>query len=221
MDNEQFYMIPLENYFSISFCSSIKNYFGTESDLEAFVKALRDIKHGDEFIKAYSKFCAGDTDLLYSVGYTKRHLAEPVKMISSKTVEIKDTIHKFQNIHDCTYTHRVGSGTVKQAVFRHEEQFYHAIKPELHDVYLLDKFQDSKWDLLDDWFWGHPGILKMNYQTDTKPTKIYKRATHNVLISNLWLTEGVYHSEKKAFAAMDDTEHLVLRSVWEDVVGDG
>lgn len=31
MDNEQFYMIPLENY------------FGTESDLKAFVKAWEDV----------------------------------------------------------------------------------------------------------------------------------------------------------------------------------
>ena len=211
MVKKDFYGVRLNNYFSPSFCSSHKVYFGTLNDIKTFIESMGSIEQSCMIRNAFKRYLSGETNATYEVAYVQQKLIEEVEWIAEIEVNLGRTAWEFLNVWHYTQYMEIDSAVVKKALIKYKEQYLRVIKASVRglrtcaDINLLEE----EWIALSGGFWGHPGVL-----TSIKDAETY------MAYSNLYMKEKEYATKEEALAKFYADE-VCLDCLCEDVFGNG
>ena len=211
MVKKDFYGVRLNNYFSPSFCSSHKMYFGTLDDIKAFIESMGSGEQSLMIRNSFERYLSGETNTMHEVAYVQQKLIEDVELIAEYAVILGRTAWEFLNVWHYTQYMEMDSAVVKIALVKYEERYLRVIKVSARDIRTCSDINSPKenWLELSDEFWGHPGVLSS--EADGK--------TH-VVYSNLYMKEKEYATSQEALGKFY-TDEVCLDCLCEDVFGDG
>ena len=211
MDKKDFYGVRLNNYFSPSFCSSHKMYFGTLNDIKVFTETIGRSEQACMIRNAFKRYLSGETDATHEVAYTQQKLIDDVELIAETEVRLGYTAWEFLNVWHYTQYMEIDSAVVKTALIKYEDQYFRVIKASARGLRTSPEVNRSKeqWIELSYGFWGHPGIL----------SSVADGETYTVY-SNLYMKEKEYATKEEALAKFRIDE-VCLDCLCEDVFGNG
>ena len=201
------YGITLDDYFSPSFCSSTKTYFGSLDEIQAFIESLEDTEQYLITKEAFKRYLEGDTEATHHVAYSEYRLLETVEVLAEEEIKLDKTAWEFLNVWRFPQYMEIDSGSVKKVILKHGKTYLRAIKASVSGLRTADRpdAPKSEWLELCGGFWGHPGILIAN---------------ENTVHSTLYMKEKEYKTKKKAIENFR-TDPVSLDCMCEDVFGDG
>ena len=211
MDKKDFYGVRLNNYFSPSFCSSHKMYFGTLNDIKTFVESTGNSEQCYMIRKAFERYLSGKTNAMHEVAYVQQKLIEDVELIAETEVNLGHTSWEFFNVWHYTQYMELDFAVVKTALIKYEGQYFRVIKASARGLRTSPEMNRPKeqWIELSYGFWGHSGIL-----SSTKYGETY------IVYSNLYMKEKEYATKEEALAKFR-TDEVCLDCLCEDVFGNG
>ena len=204
------YGISLNDYFTASFCSSTKTYYGTLDEIKTFVDALDNEQFSDTK-EAFKRYLAGDTKVTHYIAYNQHRIIEKAEVLAEEEIELDKTSWKFLNLWSWPQYMEIDSGTVKMMLLKHGKTYFRAIKATvsgLRSSVKEDRPADM-WLELCGGFWGHPCMLIV---TD--------KGESYVVHSSLYMKEKEYATEQEAIENFR-TDTVCLDCLCEDVFGDG
>lgn len=201
------YGITLDDYFSPSFCSSTKTYFGSLDEIQAFIESLEDTEQYLITKEAFKRYLEGDTEATHHVAYSEYRLLETVEVLAEEEIKLDKTAWEFLNVWSFPQYMKIDSGTAKKVLLKHGKTYLRTIKASVSGLRTADRpdAPKSEWLKLCGGFWGHPGILKAN---------------GNTVHSTLYMKEKEYMTKKEAIENFR-TDPVCLDCLCEDVFGDG
>ena len=203
----KFYALTLDDYFSPSFVSGTKRYYGTMDEIKAFIDALDYEKHKST-VDTFREFTDGNAMAVHNVAYIERPLLESVTVVTSAFLYLIDEEWEFKNIWGCIYKMRVKSAYTKALLIKDGNKYIRCISPVMEGLsYQSELIADGRWSPVRD-SWGHPGILIFDQEKD------------EVIRSALYLPERQYDDVQLAVAELDN-EKISLDIVCEDIFTDG
>ena len=211
MDKKDFYVVRLNNYFSPSFCSSHKMYFGTLNDIKAFIESMESGEQSFMIRKAFERYLSGETNDMHEVAYVQQKLIEDVELIAEGKVKLGPTAWEFLNVWHYTQYMGFDSAVVKTALIKYEDRYFRVIKAFARGLRTSPEMKRPKeqWIELSYGFWGHSGIL-----SSTKYGETY------IVYSNLYMKEKEYATKEEALAKFH-TDEVCLDCLCEDIFGNG
>ena len=211
MDKKVFYGVRLNNYFSPSFCSSHKVYFGTLNDIKTFIESMGSIEQSCMIRNAFKRYLSGETDATHEVAYIQQKLIEDVELIAEGKVKLGATAWEFLNVWYRPQYMEFDSAVVKTALVKYEDRYFRVIKASVRGLRTSPEVNRPKeqWIELSDGFWGHPGLLSSAADGETY-----------MVYSNLYMKEKEYISKEEALAKFY-TDEVCLDCLCEDVFGNG
>ena len=211
MNKKDFYGIRLNNYFSPSFCSNHKMYFGTMDDIKTFIEIMGSSEQSGMIKNSFERYLSGDTDATHEVAYIQQKLIEDVELIAEGSVKIGPTAWEFLNVWYHPQYMEIDSAVVKMVLIKYEEQYLRVIKVSVRGLRTCADINRLKeeWIELSEGFWGHPGIL-----SSAKDGEAY------MLHSNLYMKEKEYATKEEALGRFY-TDEVCLNCLCEDVFGNG
>lgn len=203
----KFYALTLDDYFSPSFVSGTKRYYGTMDEIKAFIDALDYEKHKST-VDTFREFTDGNAMTIHNVAYIECPLLESVTVVTSAFLYLINEEWEFKNIWGCVYKMRVKSAHTKAYLIKDGNKYIRCISPVMEGLsYQSELIADGRWSPVRD-SWGHPGILIFDQEKD------------EVIRSALYLPERQYDDVKLAVAELDN-EKISLDIVCEDIFTDG
>ena len=211
MVKKDFYGVRLNNYFSPSFCSSHKVYFGTLNDIKTFIESMGNIEQSRMIINAFKRYLSGETEATHEVAYIQQKLIENVELIAEGEVKLDRAAWEFLNVWYHPQYMVIDSAVLKTALIKYEEQYLRVIKVSVRGLRTCADINrhEEEWMAVSDGFWGHPGVL-----SSTKNGETY------VVCSNLYMKEKEYATKEEALAKFYADE-VCLDCLCEDVFGNG
>ena len=211
MDKKVFYGVLLNNYFSPSFGSKYKMYFGTLNDIKVFVESLENSDQCHSIRNAFQKYISGETNATHEVSYTEQKFIENVELIAEGEVNLDHAAWVFLNVWYHPQYMEIDSAVVKMALIKYKEQYLRVIKASVRGLRTCADINrlEEEWIALSDGFWGHPGVL-----TSIKDAETY------MVYSNLYMKEKEYATKEEALAKFYADE-VCLDCFCEDVFGNG
>lgn len=211
MVKKDFYGVRLNNYFSPSFCSSHKVYFGTLNDIKTFIESMGSIEQSRMIINAFKRYLSGETEATHEVAYVQQKLIENVELIAEGEVKLDRTAWEFLNVWYHPQYMVIDSAVLKTALIKYEEQYLRVIKVSVRGLRTCADINrhEEEWIALSDGFWGHPGVL-----SSTKDGETY------MVYSNLYMKEKEYVTKEEALEKFR-TDEICLNCFCEDVFGNG
>ena len=211
MNKKDFYGIRLNNYFSPSFCSNHKMYFGTMDDIKTFIEIMGISEQSGMIRNSFERYLSGDTNATHEVAYVQQKLVEDVELIAEGKVELGHAAWEFLNVRHYTQYMEIDSAAVKMALIKCEDRYLRVIKVSSRGLRTCADINrpKEKWLELSDGFCGHPGVLSSVADEETY-----------VVYSNLYMKEKEYATRQEALAKFY-TDDVCLDCLCEDVFGDG
>ena len=211
MNKKDFYGIRLNNYFSPSFCSNHKMYFGTMDDIKTFIEIMGSSEQSGMIRNIFERYLSGDTDATHEVAYIQQKLIENVELIAEGEVKLDHAAWEFLNVWYYPQFMEIDSAVVKTALIKYEQQYFRVIKVSVRGLRTCADINRLKeeWIALSDGFWGHPGVL-----SSTKDGETY------MVYSNLYMKEKEYATKEEALAKFHADE-VCLDCLCEDIFGHG
>lgn len=204
---EKYFAITLYDYFSPSFGSGVKRYYGTLDQIKAFVESLNYEDHKST-IDAFHAYLEGNTEATHFADYAERKLLEPVTFIKQRFVYQMRKEWEFKNVWGCIYKMRCDCVHSNAVLIKDGDQYIRCICPVLEKTsYNSEIHAENEWHPLDS-LWGHPGIL--SFGKDQEVT----------IQSSLYLPEKKYSDVKEAVAELG-SDDINLDIVCEDIFADG
>lgn len=205
----KFYALTLNDYFSPSFVSGYKQYYGTIDTIREFIDMLNADRFHDT-ISAFQNYMNGNKEATHYVAYSQQKLLRPVKLIKKSFLYIEGSAQwDFMNLWGFTYSMKYNMASAVTALIQDGDKFIRCIKPTIRRLSYKDDICSSGWLPITQ-FWGHPGLL--TYKNDWKG--------HPVIEGNLYFPERVYEDVKTAIREFN-SEPLDLNIVCEDIFADG
>lgn len=204
------YGINLNDYFTASFCSSTKTYFGSLDEIKSFVDMLEDEEYKDTK-EAFKRFLDGDTEATHYIAYHQHRLIEKAEVLAEEEIELGKTSWEFLNLWRWPQYMEINSGTVRLMLIKYKNTYFRAVKASVSGLRTSveeDRPKD-KWLNLCGGFWGHPCML-----VTTGNSESY------IVHSSLYMKEKEYATEKEALEKFH-TDTVCLDCLCEDVFGDG
>lgn len=209
----EYYKIILTDYASPGFSSHSKDYYGTFTDIEKFIKAIEintniedDI---DGLIAAMDKYKSGDYDCKHSVAYWEEKFVTPVKIIKKSFFTTVDFEWEHKNIWGCSYFMRAKALELEQILLKDGKRYLYCIRPKITNLtYTTDINDDKRWVLLNGMFWGFPETLTFD--------KI-----KNITRSRLYYIGSIYSNENDALLDFGRVDSIVLQAFCNDIFADG
>ena len=211
MNKKDFYGIRLNNYFSPSFCSNHKMYFGTMDDIKIFIEIMGSSEQSGMIRNSFERYLSGDTDATHEVAYIQQKLIENVELIVEGEVKLDHAAWEFLNVWYYPQYMEIDSAVVKIALIKYKEQYLRVIKASVRGLRTcadINRLEEG-WIALSDGFGGHPGVL-----SSTKDGETY------VVCSNLYMKEKEYATKEEALAKFH-VDEVCLDCLCEDVFGNG
>ena len=211
MVKKDFYGVRLNNYFSPSFCSSHKMYFGTLDDIKAFIESMGSDEQSFRIRNAFERYLSRETNAKHEVAYVQEKFVEDVELIAEYEVMLGRTAWKFLNVWHYTQYMEFDSAVVKTALIKYEDRYFRVIKASARGLRTSPEMNRPKeqWIELSYGFWGHSGIL-----SSTKYGETY------IVYSNLYMKEKEYATKEEALAKFHADE-VCLDCLCEDIFGNG
>ena len=211
MNKKDFYGIRLNNYFSPSFCSNHKMYFGTMDDIKTFIEIIGSSEQSGMIKNSFERYLSGDTNATHEVAYVQKKLVEDVELLAEGEVKLDHIAWEFLNVWYYPQYMEIDSGVVKMALIKYEEKYLRVIKAFVRGLRTCADINrlEEEWIALSDGFWGHPGVL-----SSTKDGETY------MVYSNLYMKEKEYATKEEALAKFH-SDKVCLDCLCEDVFGDG
>ena len=211
MNKKDFYGIRLNNYFSPSFCSNHKMYFGTMDDIKTFIEIMGSSEQSGMIRNSFERYLSGDTDATHEVAHIQQKLIENVELIAEGEVKLDHAAWEFLNVWYYPQFMEIDSAVVKTALIKYEQQYFRVIKVSVRGLRTCADINRLKeeWIALSDGFWGHPGVL-----SSTKDGETY------MVYSNLYMKEKEYATKEEALAKFHADE-VCLDCLCEDIFGNG
>ena len=211
MVKKDFYGVRLNNYFSPSFCSSHKMYFGTLDDIKAFIESMGSGEQSLMIRNSFERYLSGETNAMHEVAYVQQKLIEDVELIAEYEVMLGRTAWEFLNVWYYPQYMEIDSAVVKMALINYKEQYLRVIKASVRGLRTCADINrlEEEWIALSDGFWGHPGIL-----SSTKDVETY------MVYSNLYMKEKEYATKEEALVKFH-ADKVCLDCLCEDIFGNG
>ena len=211
MNKKDFYGIRLNNYFSPSFCSNHKMYFGTMDDIKTFIEIMGSREQSGMIRNSFKRYLLGETNATHEIAYIQQKLIENVELIAEGEAKLDYTAWEFLNVWYHPQYMEIDSAVVKMALIKYEEQYLRVIKVSVIGLRTCADINrlEEEWIALSDGFWGHPGVLN-----STKDGETY------VVCSNLYMKEKEYATKEEALAKFH-VDEVCLDCLCEDVFGNG
>ena len=211
METNDFYGVRLNNYFSPSFCSSYKMYFGTLNDIKVFIESLECSEQNFMIRNAFKRYLLGETNVTHEAAYVQQKLIEDVELIAECKVKLGQTAWKFLNVWYRPQYMEFDSAVVKTALIKYEDRYFRVIKASVRGLRTSPEVNRPKdqWIELSYGFWGHPGILSSAVDGETY-----------IVYSNLYMKEKEYATKEEALAKFH-TDEVCLDCLCEDIFGNG
>ena len=211
METNDFYGVRLNNYFSPSFCSSYKMYFGTLNDIKVFIESLECSEQNFMIRNAFKRYLLGETNVTHEATYVQQKLIEDVELIAECKVKLGQTAWKFLNVWYSPQYMEFDSAIVRMALIKYESRYLRVIKASVRGLRTSPEVNRPKdqWIELSYGFWGHPGILSSAVDGETY-----------IVYSNLYMKEKEYATKEEALAKFH-TDEVCLDCLCEDVFGNG
>ena len=211
MDKKNFYGVRLNNYFSPSFCSSHKMYFGTLNDIKAFIESMGSSEQCCMIRNAFERYLSEENNATHEVAYVQQKLIENVELIAEGEVKLDHTAWEFLNVWYHTQYMEIDSAVVKIALIKYEERYFRVVKASARGLRTSPEVNRLKeqWIELSYGFWGHPGILSSAADGETY-----------MVYSNLYMKEKEYATKEEALTKFY-TDEVCLDCLCEDVFGNG
>ena len=211
MVKKDFYRMRLNNYFSPSFYSSHKMYFGTPNDIKAFIESMRSGEQSLMMGNVFERYLSGESNATHEVAYVQQKLIEDVELIAETEVNLGCTAWEFSNLWHYTQYMEFDSAVVKTALIKYEDRYFRVIKASARGLRTSPEVNRPKeqWIELSYGFWGHPGILSSVADGETY-----------IVYSNLYMKEKEYATKEEALAKFP-TDVVFLDCLCEDVFGNG
>lgn len=114
---EQYYRLTLDDYATPSFVSFTKDYFGTLSDIESFICAMKDGKHDHTYKQLSSALDAyknGENNVAHTVAYNEVPFLVPVNLLEAVSYTMPSTEWKHINVWKCPYKMRFQSAEIQK-----------------------------------------------------------------------------------------------------------
>ena len=204
------YGISLNDYFTASFCSSTKTYYGTLDEIKTFVDTLDNEQFADTK-EAFKCYLEGDTKVTHYIAYNQHRLIEKAEVLAEEEIELDKTSWKFLNLWSWPQYMEIDGGTVKMMLLKHGKTYLRAVRATVSGLRTSVK-EDRPADMwleLCGGFWGHPCMLIV---TD--------KGESYVVHSSLYMKEKEYATEQEAIEHFR-TDTVCLDCLCEDVFGDG
>ena len=211
METNDFYGVRLNNYFSPSFCSSYKMYFGTLNDIKAFIESLECSEQNFMIRNAFKRYLLGETNVTHEAAYVQQKLIEDVELIAECKVKLGQTAWKFLNVWYSPQYMEFDSAIVRMALIKYESRYLRVIKASVRGLRTSPEANRPKerWIELTCGFWGHPGILSSSGEGNT-----------HIVYSNLYMKEREYATKEEAMGKFR-TDGIRFNCFCEDVFGNG
>ena len=211
MVKKDFYGVRLNNYFSPSFCSSHKMYFGTLNDIKAFIESMESDEQSFEIRNAFERYLSRETNAKREVAYVQEKFIEDVELIAEYDVMLGRAAWKFLNVWHYTQYMEFDSSVIKTALIKYEDRYFRVIKASARGLRTSPEVNRPKeqWIELSYGFGGHPGILRSVADGETY-----------IVYSNLYMKEKEYATKEEALAKFH-TDEVCLDCLCEDVFGNG
>ena len=211
MGKKGFYGVRLNNYFSPSFCSRHKVYFGTLNEIKAFIENMDSGEQSFMIREAFERYLSGETNATHEVAYVQQKLIEDVELIAEYDVMLGRAAWKFLNVWHYTQYMEFDSSVIKTALIKYEDRYFRVIKASARGLRTSPEVNRPKeqWIELSYGFWGHPGILRSVADGETY-----------IVYSNLYMKEKEYATKEEALAKFH-TDEVCLDCLCEDVFGNG
>jgi len=205
----KYYALTLNDYFSPSFVSGSKQYYGTLDDIRTFIKSLDSVKFQDT-IAAFQSFIGGNKDATHCVAYAQRKMLTPVKLIKRSFHYNEGPAQwDFQNIWGFNYTMMYDNAYAATALIQDGDKYIRCIKPTIYGLVYNDDIISSKWHPVT-CFWGHPNVL--SYKDDSPKRSLIE--------GNLFFPERTYDDIKLAVSEFE-SKPLDLSIICEEIFADG
>ena len=135
--SEQYYRLTLDDYATPSFISFTKDYFGTLSDIENFISALKDDKDEQTYKQlsaALDAFKKGENNITQTVAYNKVNFLVPVNRLKAVSYTMPSTEWEHINVWKCPYKMRFQSAEIQQFWFEINNKYIRAMKAKITDL---------------------------------------------------------------------------------------
>lgn len=158
--NEQYYRLTLDDYAMPSFVSSDKDYFGTLSDIEGLIDALKDGRHAQIYerlssaLKAYKN---GESNVTNIAAYNEVPFLVPVKLLEAVSYTLPNTEWEHINVWKCPYKMRFQAAEIRQFRFESNDKYIRAMKAKITD--LKQEGYNGGWSDISA-PWGFPHIIE-------------------------------------------------------------
>lgn len=158
--DEQYYRLTLDDYATPSFVSFTKDYFGTLSDIESFISALKDDKHAQTYkqlVSALEAYKNGENNVAHTVAYNKVPFLVPVNLLEAVSYTMPSTQWEHMNVWKCPYKMRFQSAEIQQFWFESDDTYIRAMKAKITDL-KYEEYNGSWSDI--GTMWGFPHIIE-------------------------------------------------------------
>ena len=211
MGTNNFYGVRLNNYFSPSFCSNHKMYFGTLNNIKEFTRSMG--MSADNYLirEAFKRYTSDETDITHRAAYIQQKLNEDVELIAECKIKLGQTAREFLNVWYSPQYMEFDSAVVKMALIKYKNRYLRVIKASVRGLRTSPEANRPKeqWIELSNGFWGHPGILSSSREGNTC-----------IVYSNLYMKEKEYATKEEAVENFR-TDEICLNCFCEDVFGNG
>lgn len=206
---EQYYRLTLDDYATPSFVSFTKDYFGTLSDIESFICALKDDKDEQIYKQLSSALAAyknGENNVVHTVAYDEVPFLVPVNLLKAVSYTMPSAEWEHINVWDCSYKMRFQSAEIQQFWFESDYTYIRAMKAKITDL-KYEEYNGTWSDIGTPW--GFPHII------EEEPTYTYNRlAVADKGFDNKTEAEIDYEH----FLSVPDTD---FTEFCNDIFGDG
>ncbi len=205
----QLYAISLNDHAAPSFCSFEKLYIGSLDEISLFIDRLEKTGHYLDTVAAFRGFMKGDKEAEHPVAYHMTKLLIPVNLVCAdeRTLEARKWDHI--NTWGFPYHMRFDEARISQIIVDKQGTLIRLIRGWFKNL----SYEDGAggWIRPDDGFWGHPGMIDVQYNPDGSIT----------LNNLLYVAEDSASDDKATFVAEFSKKPIVLDSICEEIFGDG
>lgn len=188
-------------------CSFDKLYIGTEEDIKAVAKAMKEKDVYPETVKAIEDYFAGDINATHSVAYRTIPVLKPVMLKAQRSFTLGKRAWEHLNVWQCPYNMRFDGAEVSQIIIKYEEKYHRCIRARIKN--LCYESIDGRYDNLDKMHWGNDFVLKVEYQDD------------GFTIENLLYVGEIVYAKLKEAKADFEADNILFDGICDEIFGEG
>ena len=160
-NEEQYGIIRLLDYGAPSYITFSKSYFGTLSDIEAFIQAIEQSAPSQDelaIIHAYEEFCSGNREVTIKTSFMNGQFFIPLQILHTARFSAAPYRWIHNNIWDCPNEMLCDRIETKHFWAYDGNLYWRFVKAQFKNLQMRDSSVPASCPVKDN-FWGHPQTL--------------------------------------------------------------